>query len=251
MLSELLALLVKGGIPFAKLLVVLVKGGIPLARVLPLLVSYINNNAFPQPLNEEEESFYLSRLGTRGGDEARDKLIEHNLRLVAHITKKFDGTGEDNDDLISIGTIGLIKAINTFDPHKGTKLATYAARCIENEILMHLRTLKKSRGEVYIYDPIGVDKEGNEITLIDVLGTDPDAVSDVVESYFEQKHLLEKIRKLSKRERMVLELRYGLYKGDRKTQREIARTLKISRSYVSRIEKRAIQKLLDDMKAEN
>ncbi len=251
MLSELLALLVKGGIPFAKLLVVLVKGGIPLARVLPLLVSYINNNAFPQPLSEEEESYYLSCLGKGGGDEARDKLIEHNLRLVAHITKKFDGTGEDNDDLISIGTIGLIKAINTFDPNKGTKLATYAARCIENEILMHLRTLKKSRGEVYIYDPIGVDKEGNEITLIDVLGTDPDAVSDVVESYFEQIHLLEKVKKLSKRERTVLELRYGLYKEDRKTQREIARALKISRSYVSRIEKRAIQKLLEDMKSEN
>jgi len=245
---ELLGVIAKGGIPFVKLVAVLFKAGVPLAKVLPVLVSYINNNAFPQPLSETEEAYYLSRLGQ--GDEARNKLIEHNLRLVAHITKKFDGTGEDNDDLISIGTIGLIKAINTFNPEKGTKLATYAARCIENEILMHLRTLKKSRGEVYIYDPIGVDKEGNEITLIDVLGTDPDAVSDMVENYFEQKHLREKVTKLSKRERTVLELRYGLFGTNRRTQREIARLLGISRSYVSRIEKRAIQKLFEDMRGE-
>lgn len=248
MFVELLGVIAKGGIPFVKLVAVLFKAGVPLAKVLPVLVSYINNNAFPQPLSETEEAYYLSRLGQ--GDEARNKLIEHNLRLVAHITKKFDGTGEDNDDLISIGTIGLIKAINTFNPEKGTKLATYAARCIENEILMHLRTLKKSRGEVYIYDPIGVDKEGNEITLIDVLGTDPDAVSDMVENYFEQKHLREKVTKLSKRERTVLELRYGLFGTNRRTQREIARLLGISRSYVSRIEKRAIQKLFEDMRGE-
>jgi len=235
-LSELLALLV-------------FSVGASFVKGLAVLVSYVNNNAFPQPLSEAEEAYYLSRLGE--GDEARNKLIEHNLRLVAHITKKFDGTGEDNDDMISIGTIGLIKAINTFDPNKGTKLATYAARCIENEILMHLRTLKKSRGEVYIYDPIGVDKEGNEITLIDVLGTDPDAVSQQVENFFEQKYLREKVKKLSKRERTVLDLRYGLFGVTRKTQREIARVLGISRSYVSRIEKRAIQKLLDDMKEEN
>lgn len=171
--------------------------------------------------------------------------------IYTYITKKFDGTGEDTDDLISIGTIGLIKAINTFDPAKGTKLATYAARCIENEILMHLRTLKRSRGEVYIYDPIGVDKEGNEITLIDVLGTEADTVSDQVESYFEHKHLREKVKRLSKRERVVLEWRYGLFQENRSTQREIARKLGISRSYVSRIEKRAIQKLLEDMKEEN
>lgn len=140
-----------------------------------LLVSYINNNAFPQPLNEADESRYLQILrankNSNGGvkdlkqvEHARNELVEHNLRLVAHLVKKFDGTGEDPDDLISIGTIGLIKGIDTFDPGKGTKLATYAARCIENEILMHLRSLKKSRGEVSIYDPIGVDKEGNELT---------------------------------------------------------------------------------------
>ena len=137
-----------------------------------LLVSYINNNAFPQPLNEREEARCLRILSesktepftlTREVEQARNTLVEHNLRLVAHLVKKFDGTGEDSDDLISIGTIGLIKGINTFDPGKGTKLATYAARCIENEILMFLRSLKKSRGEVSIYDPIGMDKEGNEI----------------------------------------------------------------------------------------
>ncbi|MDI6812323.1 MAG: RNA polymerase sporulation sigma factor SigK [Desulfitobacteriaceae bacterium] len=228
-------------------------------RGITLLVSYINNNAFPQPLREEEESRYLSIL--KAGKEsvvhtrqealeiehARNKLVEHNLRLVAHLVKKFDGTGEDNDDLISIGTIGLIKGINTFNPDKGTKLATYAARCIENEILMHLRSLKKTRGEVSIYDPIGVDKEGNEITLIDVLDSEEEAISDTVENKFEQKALLEKVKKLNRRERLVLSLRYGLMNGPRRTQREIARTLGISRSYVSRIEKRAIEKLLEEM----
>lgn len=221
-----------------------------------LLVSYINNNAFPQPLSEQEEARYLrilseSKSGTltrpREVEHARNMLVEHNLRLVAHLVKKFDGTGEDSDDLISIGTIGLIKGINTFDPGKGTKLATYAARCIENEILMHLRSLKKSRGEVSIYDPIGVDKEGNEITLIDVLGSDEEAISDQVENEFEQKALLEHVKKLTRREKLVLQLRYGLMNSPKRTQREIAKTLGISRSYVSRIEKKAIQKLMDEM----
>ncbi|NPV27381.1 MAG: RNA polymerase sporulation sigma factor SigK [Firmicutes bacterium] len=209
---------------------------------LALLVSYITNQTFPQPLSEEEETYYLKRL-EEGDEEARNVLIEHNLRLVAHVMKKFDGTGEDSDDLISIGTIGLIKAINTYDQSKGTKLATYAARCIENEILMHLRTLKKSRGEVSLYDPIGMDKEGNEITLIDVLGTEAEVVSEVVEAQFEERSLMDKVKRLNSRERNVLELRYGLFNGLRKTQREIAKMLGISRSYVSRIEKRAIQKL--------
>jgi len=135
-----------------------------LVRSILLFISYITNNAFPQPLTEEDETKYLG-LFRNGDEEARSILIKHNLRLVAHITKKFDGTNEDTDDLISIGTIGLIKGINTFDPDKGTKLATYAARCIENEILMHLRAIKKNRGEVSLYDPIGVDKEGNELPL--------------------------------------------------------------------------------------
>lgn len=224
-----------------------------------LLVSYINNNAFPQPLGEQEEGEYL-RILAEFKDEskqspkelevenARNKLIEHNLRLVAHLVKKYDGTGEDSDDLISIGTIGLIKGINTYNVDKGTRLATYAARCIENEILMYLRSLKKSRGEVSMYDPIGTDKEGNSINLIDVLGTDPDAISDQVESEFEQQVVLDKLKCLSKRERMVIQLRFGLMNGPKKTQREIAKMLGISRSYVSRIEKKAVQKLTEEMK---
>ncbi|MCW2277297.1 RNA polymerase sporulation sigma factor SigK [Heliophilum fasciatum] len=218
----------------------------PFIKGITALLSFISNNAFPQPLSEKDEADCLCRL--REGDEAaRQKLIEHNLRLVAHLVKKFDGTGENNDDLISIGTIGLIKAINTFDAGKGTKLATYAARCIENEILMHLRAMKKCRGEVSLYDPIGVDKEGNEITLIDILGTEPDSVADVVENALEQARVLERLKKLSKRERYVVELRFGLLSGCRQTQREIARNLGISRSYVSRIEKRAVGKLMKEM----
>ncbi len=226
---------------------------------ITLLVSYINNNAFPQPLGEEEEGEYLRILadykeGTKNSlnelmvENARNKLIEHNLRLVAHLVKKYDGTGEDSDDLISIGTIGLIKGINTFNTDKGTRLATYAARCIENEILMYLRSLKKSRGEVSMYDPIGTDKEGNTINLIDVLGTEPDAISDQVESEFEQRAVLDKLKFLTKRERMVIQLRFGLMNGPKKTQREIAKLLGISRSYVSRIEKKAVQKLTEEMK---
>lgn len=219
-------------------------------RNILLLISYITNNAFPQPLSEEDETKYLE-LFRKGDEEARNILIKHNLRLVAHITKKFDGTNEETDDLISIGTIGLIKGINTFDPEKGTKLATYAARCIENEILMHLRAIKKNRGEVSLYDPIGVDKEGNEITLIDVLGTERDVVADTVETAFEYEMLLNRVKVLTKREKKVLELRFGLINGLRKTQREIAKMLGISRSYVSRIEKRAIEKLIKESNTKN
>ncbi|MEG6522522.1 RNA polymerase sporulation sigma factor SigK [Desulfotomaculum sp. 1211_IL3151] len=213
------------------------------------LVSYIANNTFPQPLNEVEEAHYLALLAN-GDEPARNVLTERNLRLVAHIVKKFDSTGEDVDDLISIGTIGLIKAINTFKPDKGTRLATYAARCIENEILMHLRFIKKVKAEVSLYDPIGVDKEGNEISLIDILGTDPEIVADTVELTFEKNRLLEKVRKLTARERRVLEMRFGLGSTARKTQREIARALGISRSYVSRIEKRALNKLTKEFNSE-
>jgi RNA polymerase sporulation-specific sigma factor len=222
---------------------------ISLINGILLLVSYISNNTFPQPLNEEEESRYLD-LMKKGDENARNVLAERNLRLVAHIVKKFEGTAEDNDDLISIGTIGLIKAINTYDKGKGTRLATYAARCIENEILMHLRATKKNKVEISLYDSIGVDRDGNEITLIDVLGTEPEIVPDIVESTLEQERLLDKVKRLNRREMNVLELRFGLFNGNRKTQKEIARKLGISRSYVSRIEKRAINKLIKEFKAE-
>ncbi len=214
-----------------------------------LLVSYIANNTFPHPLSEEEETKYIKLL-TKGDKAAREVLTERNLRLVAHIVKKYDGTGEDQDDMISIGTIGLIKAVNTYNPGKGTRLATYAAKCIENEILMHLRVKKKTRPDVSLYEPIGVDNGGNEITIIDILGTNQDLVSETVENNLEQKRLKEMIEQLTKREKEVLELRFGLKNTARKTQREIARRLGISRSYVSRIEKRAISKLTKEFNLE-
>ncbi len=213
-------------------------------RVLSILAGYLtNNNAFPKPLSEEEEAECLEAM-RRGCEEARNKLIEHNLRLVAHIVKKFDNTGEDPDDLISIGTVGLIKAIDTYDVKKGTRLATYAAKCIENEILMHLRALKRKRFEVYLYDPIGSDKEGNEVSLVDLLGTEGDIVADEVGAKFERRALLSKVSQLCDKERLVVEMRYGLRNRARKTQREIAERLGISRSYVSRIEKKAVRKLI-------
>lgn len=211
-----------------------------------LLVSYVANNAFPPPLPEEEEAACI-RLLKQGDEKARNTLIERNLRLVAHVVKKFDNAYEDQDDLISIGTIGLIKAINAFDPGKGTKLATFAAKCVENEILMHMRVMKKVRSEVYLFEPIGVDKEGNEITLIDILGTHAEVVSETVENTFDKRQLMEKMQTLSKREKKVLELRFGLHTDDKKTQREIAKSMGISRSYVSRIEKKALNKLTREL----
>jgi len=208
-----------------------------------LLVSYVKNNAFPQPLSEEEEEYHLKRMA-EGDTESRNKLIEHNLRLVAHIVKKFDNTGEDLEDLISIGTIGLIKAIENFSPDKGTKLATFASRCVENEILMHLRSLKKTRKDVSLHDPIGTDKEGNEITLIDILGSDSDEVADKVELKIEKSKIYNHLDILDEREQEVIRSRFGLEQGgEERTQREIAKELGISRSYVSRIEKRALMKL--------
>ncbi|NLY75480.1 MAG: RNA polymerase sporulation sigma factor SigK [Firmicutes bacterium] len=215
------------------------------------LFGYIsNNNVFPLPLSEEEESALLVRL-EQGDEEARNILIERNLRLVAHIVKKFDSTGEDIDDLISIGTIGLIKGIGTFKRNRNTRLATYAARCIENEILMHLRSIKKNKNDLFIYDPIGTDKEGNEIALIDILDTGHEVVPDQVEILLEEEKLREKLDQLSKREKKVIELRYGLNDGINKTQREISKMLGISRSYVSRIEKKALRKLFSDLTAAN
>ncbi|NHM28329.1 RNA polymerase sporulation sigma factor SigK [Desulfofundulus sp. TPOSR] len=209
---------------------------------LVILICHVAGNSFPKPLSEEEEALYLEKM-LAGDESARRVLIERNLRLVAHIIKKFDHSGEDFDDLISIGTIGLIKAVDTYNPEKATRLATYASRCIENEILMHLRARKKIRAELSLYDPIGVDKEGNEISFIDVLGTDPEIVSDIVAGQMEQDRLWKQLEQLSPQERKVLVLRFGLKDGARRTQREIARRLGISRSYVSRIEKRALSRL--------
>lgn len=212
-------------------------------KQLTLLVSYVKNNVFPQPLSDKEEMFHLRKLA-EGNPQSRNILIEHNLRLVAHIVKKFDNTGEDLEDLISIGTIGLIKAIESFQPNKGTKLATFAARCIENEILMHLRSLKKTRKDVSLHDPIGTDKEGNEITLIDILGTEGDDVIDTVQLKIEKSKIHRNLSILDDREKEVVISRFGLEQGgEERTQREIAYELGISRSYVSRIEKRALMKL--------
>jgi RNA polymerase sporulation-specific sigma factor len=216
-----------------------------IVKELLFLVSYVKNNAFPQPLSAKEEEKYL-KLMAQGDQEARNILIEHNLRLVAHIVKKFENTGEDAEDLISIGTIGLIKAIESYSTGKGTKLATYAARCIENEILMHLRSLKKTKKDVSLHDPIGQDKEGNEISLIDVLKSESEDVIDTIQLNME----LEKIKKyidiLDEREKEVIISRFGLDLQKEKTQREIAKELGISRSYVSRIEKRALMKMFHE-----
>ena len=202
----------------------------------------VNTNSFPQPLSKEEEEKYLA-LYRQGDKNARDVLIERNLRLVAHIVKKYNNIGKDTDDLISIGTIGLIKAIKTFDNTKGTKLATYAARCIENEILMTIRSNKKIKFESSLHEPIGIDKEGNEINLLDILGTEPDVIVEEVNLKLEVKKLYKAIKGLKDREKTIIELRYGLIDGRPKTQREIAGLLGISRSYVSRIESKALKKL--------
>lgn len=213
-------------------------------RGVMLLVSYITSDSFPQPLDAKKEKKYLELL-EQGDQHAEEVLIEHNLRLVAHVAKKFDNTGEDKEDLISIGTIGLIKAIKTYNTKRGTRLATYAARCVENEILMHIRSRKKAKQDVSLHDPIGVDKDGNEITLEDVLGSSPDVVLDEVESIILTEKLQRVIARLKPRERRVLVMRYGINEK-RHTQREVAGELGISRSYVSRIEKKIITKLAEE-----
>jgi len=216
-----------------------------LLKEFTLFVSYVKNNAFPQPLDEREEEKQITLL-RKGNSNARNVLIEHNLRLVAHVVKKFENTGEDTEDLISIGTIGLIKGIESYQSNKGTKLATYAARCIENEILMHLRSLKKTKKDVSLHDPIGTDKEGNEITLIDVLGTESDDVINEVQLQIEKNKIYQFLHILDEREKEVVIGRFGLVDGHERTQREIAKELGISRSYVSRIEKRALMKLFNE-----
>lgn len=214
------------------------------------LTGYISgNNTFPKPLDEKEEEMYLKLL-KEGDKKAKNILIERNLRLVAHIVKKYSFPNKEIDELISIGTVGLIKAIDSFDSSKGTRLATYASRCIENEILMLFRNNKKQKSETFLQDPIGVDKEGNEICLIDVLSSDKDSVMEKVEINLQIKALYTKISSvLSDREAEILKMRYGLLDGRCKTQREIAAYLGISRSYVSRIEKKALKKLKKELQS--
>ncbi|MEG1524022.1 MAG: RNA polymerase sporulation sigma factor SigK [Clostridia bacterium] len=211
---------------------------------LLFLAAYVGTaNAFPEPLAAEEERDCIARM-LRGDISARETLIEHNLRLVAHIAKKYIRAGRDSDDVISIGTIGLIKAVSTYDPAKGVALSSYASRCVENEILMSIRVERKQVPEVPLYEPIGMDGDGNDIALCDILGTDPDTVIDEVQRRLDVQ-LIHRImnHSLTSRERTVIEMRFGLFGGFRMTQREVARTLGISRSYISRIEKKALMKL--------
>ena len=205
--------------------------------------SYFSSiSSFPQPLSLEEEKDYLERY-KQGDSAAKNILIERNLRLVAHIVKKYTNLNKDMDDLISIGTIGLIKGISSFDASKGTRLATYAARCIENEILMNIRSTKKQKNETSLHSPIGTDKEGNEINLLDVIATENDSIFEQVDFKIEIAKLHLNIEKILKpREIEILYLRYGLGNHEEKTQREIADQMGISRSYVSRIEKKSFKK---------
>lgn len=199
--------------------------------------------SFPKPLTASEERYYLQKY-TEGDLEAKHILVERNLRLVAHVVKKYQHLDEDPEDLLSIGTIGLIKAVVTFNSGKGNRLVTYAARCIENEILMMLRGKKKTSKEISLYEPIGTDKEGNEIQLFDIIETQEEDAQTKIALKDDIAVLYDKVAsELSSRERLVLKMRYGLYNGEEYTQREIAQQLGISRSYVSRIEKSAIEKL--------
>ncbi|MDY5648589.1 MAG: RNA polymerase sporulation sigma factor SigE [Lachnospiraceae bacterium] len=209
-------------------------------------IHYIGGaEVLPAPLPPAKEQDIINALGTERDQEAKSLLIEHNLRLVVYIAKRFDNTGVGVEDLISIGTIGLIKAINTFNPDRRIKLATYASRCIENEILMYLRRNSKTKMEVSIDEPLNVDWDGNELLLSDILGTDEDVIYRDMEEEVERKLLNRAIRKLSDRERTIVELRFGLNSrdGEEKTQKEVADMLGISQSYISRLEKKIMKRL--------
>ena len=209
-------------------------------------IHYIGgNDILPAPLSSDKEGECIKNLIENNDEEAKSMLIEHNLRLVVYIAKKFDNTGVGVEDLISIGTIGLIKGINTFKPDKNIKLATYASRCIENEILMYLRKNNKTKLEVSIDEPLNVDWDGNELLLSDILGTDEDVISKGIESEVEKKLLYKAIEKLNHREKVIVEMRYGLNNkdGEEMTQKEVADSLGISQSYISRLEKKIIKRL--------
>ena len=213
-------------------------------------VHYIGGTeVLPPPLEGSRETEMIRKLGTECDEEAKKTLIEHNLRLVVYIAKKFDNTGVGVEDLISIGTIGLIKSINTFNPNKKIKLATYASRCIENEILMYLRRNSKTKMEVSIDEPLNVDWDGNELLLSDILGTEEDTIYRDLENEAERRLLIKALGKLSGREKLIVRMRFGLDdpEGKEKTQKEVADLLGISQSYISRLEKRIIQRLRRDL----
>jgi RNA polymerase sporulation-specific sigma factor len=221
-----------------------------LGRIVFFTGTIGTKNSFPKPLSKEEEEKYL-QLVAEGDKEAKEILIKHNMRLVAHIVKKYSGVAE-TDDLISVGSIGLIKAINTYRAGRGTTLATYTARCIENEILMLIRANKKHKNTMLLSDPVGTDKDGNELTLMDLLFEKEDCVFEAVEHSVQREKLLEYIKQiLTEREYIIICLRYALTGGIPLPQREVANVLKISRSYISRIEKRAIEKLRMHLRAED
>jgi RNA polymerase sporulation-specific sigma factor len=213
-------------------------------------IHYIGGtDVLPPPLETEQENRIINSLGTKDDDEAKNMLIEHNLRLVVYIARKFDNTGVGVEDLISIGTIGLIKSINTFNPDKNIKLATYASRCIENEILMYLRKNNKTRLEVSIDEPLNVDWDGNELLLSDILGTDEDIIYKNMEDEVERRLLMNAVNKLSGREKTIIRLRFGLGTpgGEEMTQKEVAECLGISQSYISRLEKKIMRRLKKEM----
>ena len=212
-------------------------------------IHYIGGaEVLPPPLPTDQENRVISDLGTEYEDEAKAILIEHNLRLVVYIAKKFDNTGVGVEDLISIGTIGLIKSINTFNPEKNIKLATYASRCIENEILMYLRKTQNQKTEVSIDEPLNVDWDGNELLLSDILGTDGDTVNRGLEQEAERSALRGLVNALDEREQRIMRLRFGLDDGEEHTQKEVADMIGISQSYISRLEKKIIRKLREDMR---
>ncbi len=210
-------------------------------------VYYINGpETLPPPLSREEEEITFIKL-ERHEEAAKQKLIVHNLRLVVYIARKFESSGVGVEDLISIGTIGLIKAVNTFCPGRNIKLATYASRCIENEILMHLRKCQSQKNEISIDEPLNIDWDGNELLLSDILGTDSDVVNNQIEQDVEKSILLEAVSRLSERERTIMQLRFGLLDGEERTQKEVADIIGISQSYISRLEKRIIKRLRKEL----
>lgn len=222
-------------------------------RILRLLglaeeIHYINGpETLPPPLTREEEQDMFLRLEDESDEEAKQTLIVHNLRLVVYIARKFESSGLCVEDLISIGTIGLIKAVNTFCPKRNIKLATYASRCIENEILMYLRKCQPLKNEVSIDEPLNIDWDGNELLLSDILGTDPDSINRPIEQDAEKSMLAEAISRLGERERLIMQLRFGFLDGEERTQKQVADIIGISQSYISRLEKRIIKRLKKEL----